>query len=441
MTKTITNPQIIGTQGEALVSERANAMGFMYSRYGPLEAGVDGFLEIRDPETGKPTGQFVAVQVKTKASGAYTAETDAGFEYLMDEADVGYWRGCNVPVIVVLVHLERNVAYWKAADTGEGTASRRLRIDKAGDRFDADARDAIAALCVEKSGFGVWFPPLKSEENGHLNLLEVVLPEQIYVGASPFKSGRHALRELLGHEERPPDDWVIRGGIFMSFRDPREGPLAHIVDGGSVEEFGADEIAFPDEEPDEHVIIDLLRRTLSAQLDGILAYSRAQKALYFPASPETIEYTYHYKSLKQRTQADVVKKYEKNGKLKYVRHHAFEPRFWRIGDQWFMSVTPTFVFTWDGFRPDKFASGRLSGKKRREYNSALTGQFAMWRYLLVGEEGNDIARLFDVEPEIDRVLRFRPVEPVSLPRGVPDDLWRASEPDTAGDTGQGRFPI
>jgi hypothetical protein len=51
--KVITDPQIIGAQGEALVSARAkNAMGFMFSRYGPLEAGLDGLLEIRDPETG-----------------------------------------------------------------------------------------------------------------------------------------------------------------------------------------------------------------------------------------------------------------------------------------------------------------------------------------------------------------------------------------------------
>ena len=45
MTKTITNQQLIGYRGEAFVSERANAMGFMFSRYGPLEAGMDGLLE------------------------------------------------------------------------------------------------------------------------------------------------------------------------------------------------------------------------------------------------------------------------------------------------------------------------------------------------------------------------------------------------------------
>ena len=77
----------------------------------------------------------------------------------------------------------------------------------------------------------------------------------------------------------------------------------------------------------------MLRRTLGARLDGILTFNRNQKAYCFPAIPETIEQTYRYKSLKVWTSADVVKKYEKDGKLKYVRHHAFEPRFWRIGDE------------------------------------------------------------------------------------------------------------
>ena len=44
MTKTVTNAQITGSRGESFVSERANAMGFMFSRYGPLEAGIDGLL-------------------------------------------------------------------------------------------------------------------------------------------------------------------------------------------------------------------------------------------------------------------------------------------------------------------------------------------------------------------------------------------------------------
>jgi hypothetical protein len=152
MTKTITRQQVAGSEGEAFVRKRANAMGFLYTPYNPPEAGIDGFLEIRDPATGAMSGRFVAVQVKTTDDGAYTAETDHGFEYLMDAKDVEYWRGSNIPVVVVIVHLRRNEAWWKSVDDGEGTGERRLRIDKAKDRFDASARDAIAGLCVAKSG-------------------------------------------------------------------------------------------------------------------------------------------------------------------------------------------------------------------------------------------------------------------------------------------------
>jgi hypothetical protein len=75
----------------------------------------------------------------------------------MEATDVEFWRGCNLPVIIVLVHLETREAYWQSVDTGGGPSSRRT------------ARDTIADLCVAKSGFGVWFPPLKSGESGHLN--------------------------------------------------------------------------------------------------------------------------------------------------------------------------------------------------------------------------------------------------------------------------------
>ncbi len=428
MAKTITDSQMIGAQGEVFVNERANAMGFMFTPHGTLDAGIDGFLEIRDTETGHATGQLIAVQVKAKTGGLYQRETDSGFEYLMKEDDLAYWRGSNLPVIIVLVDLGRKTAYWKNVDEGEGPDRRRLHIDKVGDVFDTSARDALSDLCVAKSSFGTYFPPSNSGERGHLNMLEVVLPERIFLAASLFKSGRDALVELLEHEDRPPSDWVVRGRQFTSFRDPREGVLSRIVDVGTVEEFSTEEIAFPDSESDEYVFIDLLRRTLGSQFEDVLAFSREQRAFYFLPEPEKIVRAYLYRSLKQQATATVVQKYEKNGRVSYVRHHAFEPRFWRIDDQWFLSVTPTFVFTWDGFRPDKFASSRLAGKKQRENNSALVGQFVMWCHLLTGpEELQSTASLFESDMHAEQILGFKRLDSLSLQRAVPDDLWRSTE--------------
>lgn len=426
MPKTITDPQIIGRLGEEIVSARAHAMGFVFSHHGPLEAGIDGFLEIRDPANGQVTGQFVAVQVKTKADGTYAAETEAGFDYTMRSDDVAYWRGTNVPVIVVLVRLDDRTAYWKSVDASGG--GRRLRIDKARDSFDEAAGDAIATLSVHREGFGVYFPPLNHGETAHLNLLKMRFPATAYVAFSPHKTGRQALWALLESEERPPDDWVVRGGQFMSFRDPCCGPLADIVDLGTVEPIDSDELAFPDEVADEYAFIDLLRRTVATQLEGTLSFDRQRRVFYFPTQPPEVERTYYYESLKRHTTAKVVRAYRRGDVTKYVRHHAFEPRFWRVEDEWFMSVTPTFHFTWDGFRPDKFASSRLAGKKQREFNSALSGQLAMWRYLLVDHPDKNAPDMFYPDNVPEPLVTFEASKPLQMERAVPETIWREAEP-------------
>ena len=433
MAKTITDAQVTGQRGEEMVAMLAHEMGFIFSHRGQPEAGVDGFLEIRDPVDGRVTGQFVAVQVKTTTAAAYPGETEIGFDYTMREEDVAYWRGTNIPVVIVLVNLAKHIAYWKSIESGHGAEHRRLRIDKTRDVFDKDARDAIANLCIDRGRFGVYVPALNHGERAHLNLLKVNFPATVYVGFSPYKTGQRALSALLKGEDRPPDDWVIRGGQFMSFRDPRTGPLAEIVDGGAVEPIDSIEVAFPDEEADEHAFIELLRRTVAAQVEGVLSFDKLRRVFYFPAQPRKIERAYYYESLKSRASANVVRIYRRGGMIKYVRHHAFEPRFWRVDDEWLMSVTPTFHFTWDGIRPDKFASNRLSGKKQREFNSALNGQLAMWRYLLVDDRSKYAADLFPQEPAMRPLVSFDAVEPLELQRAVPEDVWRKAHQNVVDD--------
>jgi hypothetical protein len=67
----------------------------------------------------------------------------------------------------------------------------------------------------------------------------------------------------------------------------------------------------------------------------------------------------------------------------------------------------------------------------------------MWRNLLTGLGAPAAsAELFALdEPEKDAVLRFRALDLIALPRGVPDDLWRSSEPEAPANDGQGRLAL
>ncbi|MBX9846770.1 MAG: DUF4365 domain-containing protein, partial [Xanthobacteraceae bacterium] len=189
-----------GHQGEQLVSARAASMGFAFHGLNRLETGVDGMMELRDPLTHTMLAKWVGVQVKTTVGGNYTGEDEHRFQYLVEPADLAYWRQSSIPVIIVLVRLSDDTMFWKSVDAGRVDEPRRLDFDKVKDMFDAQAADAIAALTIEKNTFGTFVPPMLTGEPAHLNLVRLILPDEIFVAESAFKSGREAVKEMLLHD-------------------------------------------------------------------------------------------------------------------------------------------------------------------------------------------------------------------------------------------------
>ncbi len=429
--KKLSQNQLAGQRGEHLVAERTLAMGFAFDSRNRLETGIDGILELRDPQTGQTLANWIGAQVKTTDSGAYTYEDESGFEYLIKADDLEYWSGSNIPVILVLVRLCDNSMFWKAVDTGSLSEPRRLRFDKTQDRFEKGAADRIAALCVARDRLGSYVPPMRSGEDVHLTMVRVVLPGEIFVGSSLFASGRDAARELASVGPHAPFDWVVRNRRFLSFRDPLGSPLSEIVDEGSVESIETDALSLVDDVDDEHLFIELLARTLSVQLEEDLTYDRESRALYFRAPGQNKGRKYRYRSLVNETSADVVTVWRgKDGHVGSVRHHAFVPGFQRIGDEWLLSITPTFVFTRDGFRPHYSSGALIAGKKKKEKNGAIRGQFLMWRHLLVKSGQNTQHQLFD-RPDRNSLLRFEPLDAIKMPLAVPEEAWRREDPNAA----------
>ena len=67
------------------------------------------------------------------------------------------------------------------------------------------------------------------------------------------------------------------------------------------------------------------------------------------------------------------------GRVGFVRHHAFAPRFEVLGDQWFLVVSPSYHFTTNGFIPHSFPDALLSGKKRLDNSASLRGTRSVLR--------------------------------------------------------------
>lgn len=434
--KTVTDSQLHGELGETLVKAKFHRLGLVFEGRGRLETGIDGTVELRDPGTGRMLGKTIAVQVKTTACGRYAHESNTSFEYLLRTSDLDYWRNCNLPVIIVLFRQSDESFFWKSVDSGTLGEERRLVFDKTADRLNEAALDRLAQLAVDRGRLGSFVPPMRTGEPAHLNLMRVQMPDEIFVAESSFKSGRDAMPALLRAEGRH-FDWVIRGRRFVSFRNPEGGELEAIIEPGTVEAIETEYIAASGDRDDEITMIELLRRTLEDQFDADLAYDRREGIFYFRAPKPLAPRIFRYYSLRDYTGATVVQLYSDKKKpslLHSVRHHAFSPRFERIGDDWYMVITPTFFFSEDGSCPHRFGPMLLAGKKKLDRNASVRGQVFLWRHLLANNDAGEpqMPSLFTYASKpasASAFLRFVPLDPVTMERSVPEDAWVNSDPN------------
>lgn len=440
MVKILTSNQMLGEIGETAVRQRFLNIGFQFDPRSRLEAGIDGIAEVMID--GKPLARMIAVQVKATDSGTYTSEDDKGFSYLLRRKDFDYWRPSNLPVIIVLYRKSDESFYWQEVPSGVTEGNRRLQFDKQRDVLDRNAVDRLAALTVPKAGFGYYVPPLGGGEEALVNILPIVLPPEIYVASTPH-SGPKATALLLEGDEPARFDWAINGGSFWSFHDPRTSPCRDIVDLDQVEAIETSYLAFHEDLDEQNKFSFLLRQTLRHQTGEDLNWEKERKLLYFRALEKSVPRRFHYESSQNKTHADVVNvitSKKEEGRVDFVRHHAFVPRFELLDDQWFLVVTPTYYFTTDGFNPHSYPQALLAGKKRMDNSASLRGQVIMWhRFLTQKQRAAD--DLFERHTVQEPALQFEPPPQITLDTRVPEDVWGQPKKMAEEPTDQERLAV
>lgn len=437
MAKRITDNQLIGELGEAAVRKRFLSMGFQFDSRSRLEAGIDGLAEVMID--GEPTARMIAVQIKSTRAAKYSSETETGFTYLLDVKDLSYWKTANLPVIVVMYRESDDSHYWAQVQAQPGVEQRRLTFDKTKDVLDKSSLDRLAALTVPINGFGYYVPPLGGGETALVNFLPITLPTEIFVASTAFDR-KSAIREMYDTGESARYDWVIKDGTFWSFHDPRQAVTGCFVDLDQVEAVETSLIGFHDDIDEQNNFAFLLRQALQHQMQDDLAWDKDNKVFYVKTYEDSQPRTFHYQSAKMKTKADVVNvtmSTKVPGKVGFVRHHAFVPKFECMMDQWFLMVSPTYHFTTNGYTRHPFPDALLSGKKRMENNAAIRGQVIMWhRFLTQYESGRTDLFAEPIGPTV--TLRFDPPPEIELPTAVPDDVWgrrSAAEQDACDTSG------
>ncbi len=415
---------IIGEQGINLIQKIVLDMGFMWYPTGGTEAGIDGTIEIRDPTTGEAFNTIISVQSKA-TSGRFTAETVTSFEYLCHARDLDYWLRGNVPVVLVVSRPRTNEAYWvPVKDYFKDPASRQSRkifFDKQQHRFDESSGPALMKIAVPKDA-GLYLAPPPVQEKLYTNLLEVSsFAERIYIANSLYLTGEELWSKLREESEEIGEALILKRKQLISFYDLSQPPWSSVCDVNTLRSFDSSDWAFTDDRDRLDEFVQLLSRALAEKVRSDLAYSKRKDCFYFRATENLSTRHYRYRSQKINTKRTVFERYtaKQSGKLAYYRHSAFRSFFKRIDGVWYLEITPTYYFSWDGRRLSRYYEDAIKGIKRLERNPAVLGQLLMWAEYLSAP--------VDMFTQPYPFLAFGNLLTFELDVGIKDQLWLKQE--------------
>lgn len=433
--KKVSPQSILGQLGANLIERFVLQMKYVWRPLHIFDVGIDGEIEICDPSTGEATGFFIKVQAKA-TERAFQAETSNSFEFTCDQRDLDYWLRGNAPVILIVCRPNADEAYWVSIkDYFREPAmlkTRRVVFGKGKNRFDASSAAALNDLAVPKNS-GVYFSPLQKTDILYSNLLQVKsFAPHIYIAESEFRHAGAVWEEFKRKKIRVGGEWFLKDERIFSFHDLENPPFNAICDIGTLERFDSNEWAESTDEDTKRDFVRLLNLALRERTRRQnLWYDKSQEYFYFgaPSNLRTLKIT--YQSLKLEVSREVFKKHGKKKDQKitaYCRHSAFWGDFLRLGDNWFLQITPTYHFTRDGKNPDGYREEHVAGIKRLERNPAVIGHLLMWADYLQRPTRD----LFSQEEYA--YLSFGELERVELDVNLPDDIWYAAEEGQEAET-------
>lgn len=424
--KKLTTNQISGKTGVHLFSVRVLGAGLSFHETGALDTGIDGFIELRDPTTNEVRAQYIAAQLKTVSTLA--EDTGELFTYRVEQRDLDYWLGSNAPVILVVVHLETELVFWKSIqgyfDEPERKRSRKIVFNRREDELTVASAPRFADLVASFARPGIVTPSMRSEEELETNLLKASYPYRLNVAPTALNVGevRQTMKRI---REYPPRDWIVHDGQIVTFRDLEDELFEDVCDQGAIDQIETAEWFRSYGEATKRLFVRLLNLCLTERMGDRMSFHRDKRYLYFRADRHRgIQRTIDYQSFSRQAKRKIVSGHG-NARTgtgpSYYRHAAFFPHFMEIQDEWYLAIEPTYHFTRDGFSESAFSDKLLSTIKRFETNSNVRGHIGLWRAVLT-EQGDMFRKEYPF-------LSFEGVPSLTHAYGVPDELWMTREDD------------
>ena len=422
--KTISAQGLTGQQGINFVENVVLETGSRWTPSGPNEVGIDGYIELFDPNSRQPLGLNLAVQ--SKVVTAIGSSSDPTFDYWCAANDLDYWLRMNMPVVLVVSSPATREGYWisisghfKGWKHGDST---QVTFVKSRDRFNRDAFHKLAEVAAPKSG--LYLAPVRRAEYLRGNLLCLdSFPSSLFIADTEYRTPRELRNALRETKQETDGVWVLWEKKIITFHDLGEEPWSSVSDPGTRERFATSEWSTSSDPTRQRVFVQLLNQTLREQISSKVRYWPQEDSFAMAGLPRKMP----YQSLKRRSKISVVSAFSTitsdDRKFEWFRHLAFRGQFRFLDGTWYLEITPTYRFTRDGHILDRFHSDRLKGIKRLEGNRAVLSSILFWADYL-----RPRTSLFDttVTP-----LQFGELVKFECDVGIVDQQWLSKDPEYA----------
>jgi hypothetical protein len=417
----------IGRSGIDLIAQRVGQMGHhWHPGSADIDTGIDGEIELVDPGTEEVRNFRIGVQSKA-TEGVWRSETPDGFLFRAKPDDVAYWVGGNQPVLLICSRPAtgeayfRNVQQW--ASDPKARASGLIDFDKRRDGFDISAADRLFA--VEARVPIVFEPPgpVLTPESAKANLLPIYWQTpSIWIIPSPGDRWGDWFSKAL-HAGVARTDLAMREGRLWSLV-PFEQPFLEAIGVEASPDVVSLASFTGSDEPDRiNLLAELVRKALVSMHHAQLRWSPVAKVAYFKLYSDQPSRKFKWGSGSGRSVVKARASLRHEG-LSGYRHEAAELHVRRLGREQFLSITPTYLFTYDGRQLSSFHAAALKKMKAQDRAAAVSQQLRMWEFLLrergeLGETGGP--------------FRLGALLEVQLPARPPERSWTVAPADLVDD--------
>lgn len=379
--KQISKNDVTGDRGIAFIHRVVSDMAHIWTPKG-LEAGIDGFIELRDDTTSRVGARILQVQSKAGESH-FRSESTSEFTYYCDESDIDYWMQANTPVLLIVSRPERNEGYWVHIqgyfEDVEKRKSKKIVFQKAAQRFVVDARDAIERLATPATA--AYHAKIANEsETLWSNLCPLTKhPDRIFRAKTRLKSPRSVIERLSKATDLRGREWLLHGGYLYSFDDLSFDCYRDLHSARVPENLAAKDFAKSNERDKRYVFTRLLLHCVRDLLyrQGV-RYDKDKRCYYCRATDDLTEQ--HIGKL------SVFKGYtfkSDPSRIAYYRHRAARLEPIRVEGSWYLEITPTYHFTYDGWKLSRYYEDALSQIKILErQNKTHLRQVRFWQEIL-----------------------------------------------------------